>query len=51
MVSSQFFSQISERVLAFFLLYNRIISSIAKEFAEMDDECSQFGLSSRMSVH
>ena len=38
MVSSQFFNQICDRGLAICLLYNRIISSIAKKFAEMDDE-------------
>ena len=39
MVSSQFFNQICDRGLAIYLfLYNRIISSIAKKLAEMDDE-------------
>ena len=44
MVSSQFFSQISDRGLASCLLCNRIISSIAKKFADMDDECFQPGI-------
>ena len=39
MASSQFFNQISDRGLAFSLLYTSIRSSIAKRFAEMDDKC------------